>query len=511
MANNISNVSMTQPNDYSIELADIERRKKLAELLQVKGQEPSGGTEMVGGWAIPKSPWEGIGKASQQMSGAYQQNQLTERQKAISNEQQQRSSTEGAKFAELLNGRSAQPEQARQGPLNDDEGNPMPGVAAQPAVAADPRAALAYAIQSQDPTLKAVGQSATATQLASMLKPSEGAFGKVDPAHYTADSVRAFQAGGGKDFAALVPRVSPDTQAKLDQAKQQWEGLSQHQQLSLAMEAAKLNISVQDLLIKRSTAANHASQTAFETGGGVAPPQVVPPQIPQVPPAGAPQAAPVGASPMPAQVPPQSAPRSQGGVFGTNSPPAVQSGSMFRPPASPQANDGLTPAARVQVAKERAVSQNAMETKREFNMGGLNETIAEARKILTGGGGALPTSSGVGSIVDSVGSFVGMAPKGAAQADQLRALGGALTSKVPRMEGPQSDKDVQLYREMAGQVGDSGLPIGRRLAALDEVQRLYGKYENLNRGVGVQGAPPLTGVTDRRANPRSGARVVVDY
>jgi hypothetical protein len=62
----------------------------------------------------------------------------------------------------------------------------------------------------------------------------------------------------------------------------------------------------------------------------------------------------------------------------------------------------------------------------------------------------------------------------------MRALGGALVAKMPRMEGPQSDKDVALYRESAGRIGDSTIPIARRKAALETVKELWTKYERLN-------------------------------
>lgn len=109
---------------------------------------------------------------------------------------------------------------------------------------------------------------------------------------------------------------------------------------------------------------------------------------------------------------------------------------------------------------------------------GTADAIARARAILTGqAGNALPTESGLGTAVDYAGSLVGYTPKGAEQADQLRVVGGSLVRNVPRFEGPQSDKDVAYYKEVAGRIGDSTLPIQRRLAALDEVERIWGEYE----------------------------------
>ena len=117
--------------------------------------------------------------------------------------------------------------------------------------------------------------------------------------------------------------------------------------------------------------------------------------------------------------------------------------------------------------------------KREFNMTGAGNVIDQAEKILTGQ--TKPTASGIGALADVAGSVVGYAPRGAAQADQLKAIGGQLVSKMPRMEGPQSDRDVQLYTQMAGQIGDATIPISRRLAALQTVKSIVQKYEPMNQ------------------------------
>ena len=116
--------------------------------------------------------------------------------------------------------------------------------------------------------------------------------------------------------------------------------------------------------------------------------------------------------------------------------------------------------------------------KRDINMGGLNNAIQEAEDLLTGASGKpLPTGSTFGTAVDATAGFFGGNPDGAAEAQTLKALSGALTAKMPRMEGPQSDKDVQMYREMSAVVGDSTVPRERRIAALKQVKNLWGKYD----------------------------------
>lgn len=135
-----------------------------------------------------------------------------------------------------------------------------------------------------------------------------------------------------------------------------------------------------------------------------------------------------------------------------------------------------------------------METKRQFNMQDIGATIAEAETLLTDKAKP-PTGSGIGAAYDYAAGVFGASPAGAVESQKLKAIGGALVSKMPRMEGPQSDRDTALYKEMAGMVGDPTIPIDRRVAALDTVKKLWSKYERLNQEV----------FSDRRSGPPPGA------
>ncbi len=86
------------------------------------------------------------------------------------------------------------------------------------------------------------------------------------------------------------------------------------------------------------------------------------------------------------------------------------------------------------------------------------------------------TNSLAGAATDKAAQAFGVSTEGAIATAQLSALQGALISKMPKMSGPQSDKDVQLYREMAGQIGDATIPREQRLAALQTVRSLNEKY-----------------------------------
>jgi hypothetical protein len=93
-----------------------------------------------------------------------------------------------------------------------------------------------------------------------------------------------------------------------------------------------------------------------------------------------------------------------------------------------------------------------------------------------------PTQSGVGAALDAAGRLIGVSTTGAQQAGKLEALSGWLVANVPRMEGPQSNFDVQNYMTMAGKIGDRTVPVAERLAAVQEIRRLQEKY----RDVGLQ-------------------------
>lgn len=458
-------------NPYSVELSDIERRRALAEALQKQGTTPLAGTEMVGNVAIQRSPFEGFGKLAQAFAGAQGQKRASAEEKALINKVKESGNVDIQSFVNALSGTPAQTATTP----NDDEGNAMPGVAAQ---SPDRNKALAIALQSQSPILASAGGS----MLTNMLKTPDSLFQKIDPKDYTPESIRIFNTT--KDASQLVPvrkldlvsaggkttaenlyeakpgtvyehTVKPDTVATLKQGDEHWKGLSAYQQ-------AELPIQQGNLAVARGNLGVNQTNSFFNTGmGSGAPP------IPQV-----------GAQP------PQRA-------------PMVAQASV------------LPPAQQAAVEADRQKNMNNMLNKREFNMGGINEALNTAESILKGTAGKpddngkptrspRPTNSMFGSLYDSAGSLIGQSPSGATQADQLKSIGGALVSKVPRMEGPQSDKDVMLYREMAGRIGDDTIPIDRRLAALQTVRQLYAKYEHLNN-------------EDRRSTPRSNETRVVPW
>ncbi|NBQ47072.1 MAG: hypothetical protein EBU33_01255 [Sphingobacteriia bacterium] len=84
--------------------------------------------------------------------------------------------------------------------------------------------------------------------------------------------------------------------------------------------------------------------------------------------------------------------------------------------------------------------------------------------------------SGFGNLVGGAANFFGIEnTKNQADA-QLKVLSSRILMTTPRFQGPQSDKDVAVYKEAAGQIGDPSLPMGTRMAALDAIKSLNQKY-----------------------------------
>lgn len=119
-------------------------------------------------------------------------------------------------------------------------------------------------------------------------------------------------------------------------------------------------------------------------------------------------------------------------------------------------------------------------------------------------GSATGSYIGLGVKVGLPGIF-GIGTDAARDNAQLQALEGALVAKMPKMSGPQSDKDVLLYKQMAGQIGDPTTPIDVRISALEVVKQLNAKYASPQFGGQMPStrsmAVPQAAVEMLRANP----------
>lgn len=99
------------------------------------------------------------------------------------------------------------------------------------------------------------------------------------------------------------------------------------------------------------------------------------------------------------------------------------------------------------------------------------DLIGQAESIIPGATGSI-----AGDLIDKAAAVIGASTQGAQGTAQLKALEGALMMRQPRMEGPQSNADALLYRQMAAQIGDPWVPRATKLKALETVKEIQGRY-----------------------------------
>lgn len=139
-----------------------------------------------------------------------------------------------------------------------------------------------------------------------------------------------------------------------------------------------------------------------------------------------------------------------------------------------------TPEAEATAAARKA-EETAIGTARGEARGGLEKKGVNAEAVLDTLDLADPlidvaTGSAVGTAADKVAAFFGRSLTGDQAIAQLKILQANLMTNMPRMEGPQSDRDVQLYREAAGELGDPTVPRERKRKAITTIRALQRKY-----------------------------------
>jgi hypothetical protein len=104
------------------------------------------------------------------------------------------------------------------------------------------------------------------------------------------------------------------------------------------------------------------------------------------------------------------------------------------------------------------------------------------------------TSGAISNLATMATDAAGIPTNKSAADGQLRIIGAQLVSNVPRMEGPQSDADVKLYRQAAADVANANIPYQTRIKSLNTIIDLNQKYAQ-------GGAKPPPGAV-RRITPR---------
>lgn len=107
------------------------------------------------------------------------------------------------------------------------------------------------------------------------------------------------------------------------------------------------------------------------------------------------------------------------------------------------------------------------------------------------------TGSGPGAAADKVAGFFGKSLDGDQAIAQLQILQANMMLNMPRMEGPQSDRDAMLYKEAAGQIGDPTAPRERKKAALKTIRDLQQKYAEVAEKPEAGGQPKKQTAAER--------------
>jgi hypothetical protein len=340
MANQYEQFSVASP--YQLQQQELDRRQKMAEILQQQAFEPIQAGSYQGIQA-PISPVQGLAKVLQMYLANKNQEGLKSEQKALGEQYRADTSSDIQRLIKGLQGQAATPEMRQEPTARDFEDNPnlaptfaqmmpdqqramtMPAMPARAAGAIDPsligefktpgmqqQALNMYMSQlaPKAPLILKEGEIAyNPTTYAEMFKGgTKSPFGNINPASFTPASLKAFMDSGGKNFDLLLPAVSADTQARLTQEADQnaiklkqerelsdraFNNLSANQKASLANEGARLNISAADLFFN----------TGIKAGG--APNMAQPMAQPVQQPLAQPLAQPAMQAPMQAQAPMQ--------------------------------------------------------------------------------------------------------------------------------------------------------------------------------------------------------------
>lgn len=271
----IQQVSFTSP--YAADEMAIQRRQKLAEILAKEAIDPLQTNRMAGRFVVPVSPWEGIAKLGKAGASVYLGNQAEERAKKLSEDYRTGLVAALQEYNRGKTGTTAQtiqpdPQEAQQ---SADYGTPPVGPVNVPAQAPNPQGAVMGGMTSQYPELK---QLAT-LDYTQMNKPLH--FADTGKAIQGLDTHTGLPIGPAVAKAvspnteftqvqqnARFGGVSGNTQATLAQAQKHFDTLSPYQQAQLEMEARKVGISGQQLLLHRIQVDPFNQYNTSGIGGG---------------------------------------------------------------------------------------------------------------------------------------------------------------------------------------------------------------------------------------------------
>ena len=144
--------------------------------------------------------------------------------------------------------------------------------------------------------------------------------------------------------------------------------------------------------------------------------------------------------------------------------PKFQDGAFVYPPTAEN------PEGRI-VKTDMYVAPKGSQAAQQVSAGKVNGLLDEAEKYISGATGSM-----IGSVADTAAGALGVSLPGAQNIARLKTLEAGLVMGMPRLEGPQSNLDQQLYREAAGNIGDPSVPAATKKAAIDTIRRIQNTY-----------------------------------
>lgn len=175
----------------------------------------------------------------------------------------------------------------------------------------------------------------------------------------------------------------------------------------------------------------------------------------------------------------------------------------------------MTPYQQAQIELEKQkletgkAKETADETKKrladEKRAKDLDLAISEVEAVMKPGG-LIDKSTGsyLGNLIDTAFATVNIGTPGYRANAQLAPIADLVLKMVPRFEGPQSNYDVQSYKDAAGNLASPNVPNSVKKAAAQEIVRLFRKYRDQfeyapdggGAGGGAGAAEEVPGVID---------------
>jgi hypothetical protein len=401
---------------YTAESAAIAQRMRMAEALNQQAMSPMEIPQQAG---VKISPYAGLAKLLQGYTAGMMQNKALEQQAALADKYRTGNQADISGFLEAMQGTPAK-ELAGPAPQGAPTGvspEGMQGGYIQPAQAPDRQRAMALALGSQNPTLQGAGGA----MLSQMFAQDKIKDLKTELVGNKTHRIGYTETGKRIDLGEITESVSPDTAARLKQDKEiadrAFGQLSASQKATLANDAARLNISAQQLFF----------DTGIKAGGGAFVNPLAQPPVPNAQPNVAPNAPPMRPPVAPAgALTPTSAPVA---------PPVAGAQGGYTPLSQ------LSPKAQQEIEKARVMEAIVPKplTESQGNATAYGMRMAEANKLLTDLEKKGVTNTGI--VRSLIGGTVGLTPF---IGDKLQEASNALINPLPTFLGGPSAQQQQV-------------------------------------------------------------------